>query len=326
MGWIVKTSAVVGVLAAAGVSAAALAPSATQDQEAQEKDRQVRVLERVVEHGQHLLRFGGPRLGVSLQDVTEATARDRKLQSPGGALVADVEEESPAAKAGVRDGDIIVEFDGERVRSVRQLQRLVNETPAGRPVGLVVWREGRRVDLSASLEQRDASTIMGGIDREKLEEEIRRGVEEGTRGLREFRFYSPEPGVRDRLPRVAPLPRGEFRREPGVDVFQWFGGTGRLGASVQTLTPQLREHFGAPAGVLVSSVNPESPAAQAGIKAGDVIVSAGGTKVSAPGDLARAVRSADEGDELEIGIVRDRKEQTVRVKLGPAAARGAWPI
>ena len=89
------------------------------------------------------------RIGVSIEDVeaSEATGSPEE-----GAHVTDVRDETPASMAGIEAGDVIVEFDGERVRSARQLSRLVRETPAGRQVSAVVMRDGRRVTLEVTPE------------------------------------------------------------------------------------------------------------------------------------------------------------------------------
>jgi serine protease Do len=97
---------------------------------------------------------GGAWLGVSLQDVTAEKARELKLAGDFGALVGRVEGDSPASKAGLEKGDVIVEFAGERVRSVAQLRRLISETPAGRAVVLQVVRAGQNRTLHAKLEPR----------------------------------------------------------------------------------------------------------------------------------------------------------------------------
>jgi C-terminal processing protease CtpA/Prc len=97
---------------------------------------------------------GGAWLGVSLQDVTAEKARELKLAGDFGALVGRVEADSPASTAGLEKGDVIVEFAGERVRSVAQLRRLISETPAGRAVVLQVVRAGQSRTLHAKLEPR----------------------------------------------------------------------------------------------------------------------------------------------------------------------------
>ena len=100
----------------------------------------------------------------------------------------------------------------------------------------------------------------------------------------------------------------------------YMGGRGRLGVSVQSLTPELEEYFGAKSGgVLVSSVAAESAAAKAGVKAGDVITTVNGRSVNDPGDLMQELREVS-GD-VTIGVVRDKKEMTLKATLEQPAMR-----
>ena len=101
---------------------------------------------------------GGSEIGVSIRDVDEADTKAAK--GTPGVLVDDVAADSPAATAGIKKGDIVVEFDGERVRSVRQFTRLVSETPAGRKVSLTVSRDGQRVTLSVEPRANDAFRVV----------------------------------------------------------------------------------------------------------------------------------------------------------------------
>lgn len=317
MGWIGRTSVAVAIVVAAGLTAgAAVQPTAKDKTKAtKDKDRQVSIIDRTGP-GARVFAFGpGPRLGVSLSEVSGDKA------AAGGALVTSVTEDSAAEKAGLKSSDIIVEFDGERVRGVRQLQRLVGETPTDRPVKIVVIRDGKRIDLTATLEERDWPGLVG-IDKEKLGEDIQRGVEEGMRGLREFRWEGLDPqqegleGLRAWRPE-----RWSFNLEQPGRGLQQFGAAGRLGVTVQDLGDQLRDHFGASHGVLVTGVSPESAAARAGLKAGDVITAVAGRKIETTGELARAIRSGDGDAEVEIAVVRDRKPRTLKVKLSPSRPR-----
>lgn len=323
MGWMGKTAGIAAIVAAAGLTAGAAVQSTTKDKEkpAKEPDRTIRIVERVGPGPQVFAFGGGPRLGVALREAT-----GEKAPPSGGALVAEVDDDTPAARAGLKSGDVIVEFDGERVRGVRQLQRLVSETPAGRPVKVVVTREGKRVEANATLEERDWPDVVG-FDKQTMEDDIRQGVEEGMRGMREFRFEMPDRQAPGDEPRKEP-DRWNFKVEPRWPMFQWSEGAGRLGVTVQELGEQLRDHFGAGNGVLVASVSPDSAAARAGLKAGDVITTVAGRKIETTGDLVRAVRAADEGADVEIEIVRDKKAQTLKVKLadGATRARRTWTI
>ncbi len=86
-------------------------------------------------------------IGVRLADVTADNMASLKLAKTEGALVESVNPNSPAAAAGLREKDVIILFDGERVRSAAHLVRLVHETPTGREVSLGVMRDGRKTDL-----------------------------------------------------------------------------------------------------------------------------------------------------------------------------------
>jgi S1-C subfamily serine protease len=98
-----------------------------------------------------------------------------------------------------------------------------------------------------------------------------------------------------------------------IDRYGAFRGRSRLGASVQELTPQLASYFGADAGVLVESVSDDSPAARAGLRAGDVITTVNGNPVRTRVDLMREL--ANQAGTVTIGIVRDKKSSTVSATL-----------
>jgi len=229
----------------------------------------------------------GGQIGVSIRDLND---EELKGKTATGVVVEDVEADSPAQKADVRAGDIVVEFDGERVRSARQFTRLVQETPAGRQASVTVTRDGQRVTLS--VQPRAAGSV---------------------------RFWD---GSSDRvlaLPNIAPplaLKRDGF---PGFEYL--LGGSGQLGVSVSELSPQLSEYFGTKDGVLVTTVRDNSNASRAGVKAGDVITSLNGGTVTTAADLRRRAQRLESGDEFTIAIVRDRKPMTLKGKIEPPEPR-----
>jgi serine protease Do len=244
----------------------------------------------------------GARIGVSVHDVESDAAK-----SAAGVIVDEVRSGSPAEKAGIKTGDTIVEFDGERVRSVRQFTRLVQETPVGRGVSTVVVRNGSRVTMTVTPERSSA-----------------------LRPAEEFDFDDFADGVRSWAYRVPPTPPAPARppeaprppRPPDFDFdFGFFTRGGRLGLSVESLTPQLSEYFGVKEGVLVRSVVDGSSAAKAGLKAGDVITAVNGAGVNDTSDVSRAIARLDEGDEFSLEIVRDKKTQTLKGKVEPRADR-----
>jgi len=232
-------------------------------------------------------------LGVELEDVTSDQVRDLKLPGDYGAFVKEVEPDSPAAKAGLQSGDVIEQFAGEKVRSVAELRRLVGETPAGRNVEIRVRRNGEEKTLNATIEARNEAgePLMG-----KLRDEV--------------------------WPRI---------NVPVYDFSFDFGGP-RLGAEVDKLSPQLGEYFGVKdgKGVLVREVNPGSAAEKAGLKAGDCITKIDSTPIESANELHRALLRKQgetrEGRDITLTIVRDRKEQTLKVHLDPARQPGREPL
>ncbi|NBC33597.1 MAG: PDZ domain-containing protein [Alphaproteobacteria bacterium] len=90
-------------------------------------------------------------LGVRIQEISPALAERRGLPDSKGALVVEVEPGSPAARAGLRPGDVVRRFDGRPVETIRQLTRMVGDTMIGREVILEVWRDGRRLSLDVSI-------------------------------------------------------------------------------------------------------------------------------------------------------------------------------
>ncbi|MGE3887630.1 MAG: S1C family serine protease [Vicinamibacterales bacterium] len=245
-----------------------------------------------------LLDGRGSRLGVTVRDLEAAEVT---ASVPGGAKIDDVDRDSPADKAGLRAGDVVVEYDGERVRSARQFTRLVQETPEGRQVTLAVLRDGSRQTLTATPEARGLSWNMD-IDGERL----RREVERGMRGLDGLRGWRMDP------------PAFDFRFDPEA----WPMGHGRLGVTLQSLTDQLARYFGASdGGALVTSVREGSPAEKAGLEAGDVITSIDGEAVRDAGDVMSRIRRAS-ADEVTIGYLRDRKAASVKATLEPRGERG----
>lgn len=242
----------------------------------------------------------GSQIGVMVSDP--------EGQAAAGVRVDGVDEDGPAATAGVKEGDVVVEFDGERVRSARQLTRLVQETPEGRTVKMTVTRGGARQTLDVTPEA-SASAAWSF----QVEPEFRAEIE---RGLRDFRGM-PERGG----------PMFDFRwREPAERRFDGGPGVaasrGRLGVQVETLTDQLADYFGVKGGgVLVSSVTADSPAQKAGLKAGDVITAANGTAVRDAGELVEELGKRGDGGEVRLDVVRDKKPTTVTATLERPAAR-----
>jgi serine protease Do len=252
-----------------------------------------------VVHGQSNARtiqvFGGARIGVTVNDVEAEDAR----QGKSGVIVETVSPDSPAEKAGIKAGDAIVEFDGERVRSVRQFTRLVQESAPDRSVAAVLTRGGSRVTVNVT------------PDRSAWSDEF------GFRLLDRARSIQPTP--LPPTPPAARTPRPFFDNEFPT-VLRLLGGR-RLGATMESLDDQLAEYFGVKEGALVKSVMEGSVAQKAGLKAGDVIAAIDGRKVYEASDVNRALDRVAESGEFTMEIVRDKKTQTLKGKLEPRETR-----
>ena len=256
----------------------------------------------------------GGYLGVYLEEVTPERTKELGLTEERGAVVMKVVAESPAAKAGLKENDVIVSFNGRRVDSVRELQRLLNETPADRSVQIEVVRGGSRQTMATTLSKRSLQSFQmlgpGWDERfsKQNEESMKRAEESLKRSEEVLKQYQ------GRLDQWGPKEFGDFTFvNPGE--FSFFGGT-RLGISAESLTDQLAEFFGVKEskGVLVASVDESGAAAKAGLKAGDVIVGIDNEKVDSVRALIKALSSKSEGN-VAVKFVRNRAEQTVTVTL-----------
>ena len=107
-------------------------------------------LERVQQELTLLEDEGGSWLGIETQEVTAEKAKELKLSAERGVVIGKVLEDSPAAKSGLKDGDVISAINGQPVEGTVQFRRMVRETPAGRTLQLTVWRDGRTQSMAAS--------------------------------------------------------------------------------------------------------------------------------------------------------------------------------
>jgi serine protease Do len=287
-----------GILVATGIGAE-IAPPA---------EGQTKIARQVKPAIVQVLAGTGSWIGVSVRDVVADDVSKMKLQGPAGVVVEEVTGESPAETAGLKAGDVIVEFDGERVRSTRQFTRLVQETPSGRKVQASVLREGQRVPLSIEPQAFGKGQYFDGEFPPFAKNWFMPPVPPAP----------PAPAAPPDAPAppVPPAFRGFF------DFDELIGrGSGRLGVSVSDLQPQLADYFGVKDGVLVTSVTSDSPASKAGVKAGDVITTLNGSSVSSPSDLRTRASRLRDGEEFSIGVTRDKQSLTLKGKVEEVAPR-----
>lgn len=229
-------------------------------------------------------------LGIGVKEILGERAKELKLKEEAGVEVTRVDADSPAEKAGLKAGDAVLEYQGNRVEGAEQFVRFVRETPVGRQVRLKIVRAGSNQTLTATIGERQNGILgMSPKDRERMEQEMSR--------------------VRDRLRNWPEV------RMPDVPhaVMGW--RSGMLGIDGESVESQLAEFFGVKEGVLVRGVPKEMPAAKAGIKAGDVIVRIEENKVRSPREITAAIRSAKNKKPLKVTVVRQKAEMTVDVQL-----------
>jgi serine protease Do len=230
-------------------------------------------------------------LGVQIRDVGAEDVRDLNLPREAGVYVERVHPESPAHRADIREGDVIMEFAGVPVMSVRQFQRKVAETPPGRQVQVNLLRNGEALTRSLAL----------GGPAHRPGRAPHPDAEEG-------RWWMPQmPDFSFQFP-------DRFREDPG-DVFVFSGQRGRLGITGSDLTGQMAEFLNVPgdSGVLVMSVREDSPAQRAGLRAGDVIVAVNGEQIR---DLSQLSRQVSQEGSYELDVVRDGQVRKMTVELG----------
>jgi serine protease Do len=216
-------------------------------------------------------------LGVHIEDVSQQSVSALKLSDASGALIAYVDQDGPACRAGLRVNDVVVGFNGSKVQTSEQLSELIHATATGKTVKLTVVRDGQKKNIDVTL-----------------------GAWPNARAL------PPAAAMAFGPPVIA---------VPDIDVPSFTTLSSHHGVVVESLSPQLSDYFGVQhgQGVLVRSVEMGSPAEAAGLKAGDVIVKVNNETVHDIADWRRAmhVRSG----KIEVSVVRDKHEQTVVLNL-----------
>jgi serine protease Do len=229
---------------------------------------------------------GGSYLGVGVREVDAERSKEIKLKETYGVEITAVDEDSPAAKAGLKTGDVVLEYQGQRVEGTAQFVRLVRETPPERAVKMVVWRGGSTQTLTATIGTRKARAMVGRVGPE----------------FEDFTVRVPKVDI------VIPdIPKA---------MMSW--RSSMLGVEAESLKDsQLAAYFGVKDGVLVRSVIKGTAAEKAGIKAGDVLLKVDEEKVESPRDVTSAIRKARSASKkgVPITLMRDRKEMNLTVSI-----------
>jgi serine protease Do len=229
---------------------------------------------------------GTSYLGIGVVEITPERAKVLKLKEERGVEVAHVEENSPASKAGIKDGDVVLEYNGMPVQGYEQFVRLVRETPAGHQAKLAIWRNGSAQELTVTVGARK------GI------------VFETPNGTVTMPAIPP-------IPPMPPMPTIEIPR------FEMTWQSPMLGIEGESLgqQQQLADFFGVTDGVLVKSVIKNSAADKAGLKAGDVVVKVDGAKVGSTREITSQLRTGRSRKNVPVTVVREKKETSLTVNL-----------
>jgi serine protease Do len=257
------------------------------------------------EHGHE----GHGYLGVETRDVNEDQIGVLKLKDARGAEITSLDHDGPACKAGMRMHDVIVQMNGQGIESGDQLRRLLRDLPVGRTVNFVVSRDGQSQTMT-----------MTTADRRTI-------------GLQAWEQHYSVP---------APGPSGVIRGNTFMDSPKATNGSTKehkdllgtetivlsssfTGAKLELMGPQLAEFFGAQggAGLLVRSVEENSPAEDAGMRAGDVVVRVNSISVANGTDWTKTVHD-NKGKPVPVVVLRDKHEQTLTLTPDGKKRSSLW--
>lgn len=219
----------------------------------------------------------GSYLGVWVWELDAARAKDLRVAEGSGVVVTLVSPGSPADQAGLRAGDVVSEFNGQKIDGIDQFSRLVRDTAPGRPVKLKLVRNGAAQVITAK------TGTIAAADR-------------------------PGPIV------VAPTARDTMFPQPDVPRSLTTWRSPMLGVDWEPLFGQLAVFFGVSEGVLVRNVAAGSPADKAGLKAGDVVTHVGKQPVTTPAAITAQLR-AQTTSSVKLGVTRERSAIGIVVML-----------
>ena len=230
------------------------------------------------------LRAGGSFIGVGLVDIDADRMRALKLDSEHGVEVTKVQEGSPAEKAGIKAGDVLLTYNGENILGGQQLGRLVWETPQGRHVKIQYWRDGK---------VQTTTVITGAPPAPRFE--FPQGIGPLETDMRNF--------ARQMAWMDTPRPLITWKNR-------------MLGIECEPLDGQLAQYFGVKEGVLIRYVDKNSPADKAGLRTGDVLTNVAGHDVNGAREISGCIRSqVGTNKSIPLAAMRDHKRLNFTVVL-----------
>jgi S1-C subfamily serine protease len=235
-----------------------------------------------------------------IRDVCEEIRKEGKMRrgwlgviivenDAGEVEIAEIEEESPAELSNLKEGDVVLEFEGKEVTSTKMLADEIRMKKPGEDVTINIKRKDKTMKIDVKLGEYSEKDV-----------------------LREFEFKFPRLFSKERI-----RPDKVFKFEE-PNIFRWQAGDHRfIGVYVQELNRELSDHFGVKegSGLLISKIEEESPAAEAGLEVGDVIVKADGQRVENTRELSALIQNKEKGEDIEIEFLRDKKKKKAKVKI-----------
>lgn len=235
-------------------------------------------------------------LGVSITDISDEVRKKQGLaDGVAGVLVLEVYDDSPAEKAAIEEGDVITMATGAKVESVAKLVELISSSAPGKEITITVLRGGKPMTIKTTLAERDKAKAMW-IGRIEGDEGL-----EGLEGLKALE-------VLGKLSAEIPWLELGLAGTPG---------RARFGVYIDDLSEGLAEYVGVPEGkgALVEDIVEGSPAEKAGVRAGDVIIKVGDTRVGGAEELKKAIGGMEAGKETPVVVWREGKQQTLHATV-----------
>lgn len=237
-------------------------------------------------------------LGVNLENATSQQREELGIGPEAGVVIAAVDHDAPAGKAGLRRNDVIVRLNGKAVRQAKDLQKMLAKMRPGQSITLGIVRHGHSMDVNTVLADRK-------VVEQRAWSEHYMVPDPRVQGMHEAGSFSPLP------PQAGTTHSLDADRASSRIPLLPYTGIG-----LERMSPQLRQYFGVTdaTGLLAGSIDPNSPASRAGLKAGDVICRANGVSITSRDDWD-AVLKNNRGQTVQLKILRDRHPRAVLLDL-----------